>query len=130
LIGPIARRRSVAEWRVVASGLVVVAAGGAFLGRAADDVVTRDEEAAMTWIRDHAHPLDLVCAPEGPAARWIPALAARATTAPLRRGWPRPHGACAVRISMSGLLPPGVVAAETPAFRAGQVVVWTASQGR
>jgi hypothetical protein len=130
LLGPIARRRSVAEWRVVASGLVVVAAGGAFLGRAADDVVTRDEEAAMTWIRDHAHPLDLVCAPEGPAARWIPALAARATTAPLRRGWPRPHGACAVRISMSGLLPPGVVAAETPAFRAGQVVVWTASQGR
>jgi MYXO-CTERM domain-containing protein len=129
LLGLVARRRSVVEWRVVASGIVVVAAGGAFLGRAAD-VVTRDEEAAMTWIRDHARPLDLVCAPDVPAARWIPAIAGRPATLPMGPGWPVPAGECAVRISLSGLPPPGALPSDAPAFRAGQAVVWTASQGR
>jgi len=124
-----AGRRSVAEWRVVASGLVVVAAGGAFLGRAAD-VVTRDEEAAMTWIRDHARPLDLVCAPDVPAARWIPAIAGRPATVAMGAGWPVPAGECTVRISLSGLAPPGAFPLDAPAFRAGQAVVWTTSQGR
>ncbi|PYQ45096.1 MAG: hypothetical protein DMF77_05440 [Acidobacteria bacterium] len=130
LLGLAARRRSVAEWRVVASGLLVMAAGGAFLGRAADDVVTRDEEAAMTWVRDHARPLDLVCAPDVPAASWIPAIAGRRATVPMGRGWPVPAGECAVRISLSGLAPPGAAPVDAPAFRAGQAVVWTASQGR
>jgi len=130
LLGLAARRRSVAEWRVVASGLVVVAAGGAFLGRAADDVLTRDEEAAMTWIRDHARPLDLVCAPDVPAARWIPAIAGRPATVPMGAGWPVPAGECTVRISLSGLAPPGALPLDAPAFRTGQAVVWTASQGR
>jgi hypothetical protein len=129
LLGLTAGRRSVAEWRVVASGLVVVAAGGAFLGRAAD-VVTRDEEAAMTWIRDHARPLDLVCAPDVPAARWIPAIAGRPATVAMVRGWPVPAGECAVRISLSGLAPPGALPLDAPAYRAGQAVVWTGSQGR
>jgi hypothetical protein len=112
----------------VASGLVVVAAGGAFLGWAAD-VVTRDEEAAMTWIRDHALPLDLVCAPDVAAARWIPAIAGRPARVAMGRGWPVPAGECAVRISLSGL-PPGALPADAPAFRAGQAMVWTGSQGR
>jgi hypothetical protein len=129
LFGLAAGRRSVAEWRVVASGLLVVAAGGAFLGRAAD-VVTRDEEAAMTWIRDHARPLDLVCAPDVPAARWIPAIAGRPATVAMGAGWPVPAGECTVRIALSGLAPPGALPLDAPAFRAGQAVVWTASQGR
>ena len=61
----------------------------------------------MTWIRDHTRPLDLVCAPDVPAARWIPVLAHARTTVPLRPGGPHPDGVCAVRISLSGLLPPG-----------------------
>jgi hypothetical protein len=97
---------------------------------AAADVVTPDELAAMAWIRDHARPLDRVCAPDVPAARWIPALAARATTVPLRPGWPRPDGGCAVRISLSGLLPPDANDVGTEAFRAGQAAVWTTSQKR
>jgi len=129
LLGLAAGRRSVAGWRVVAPALVVVAAGGALLGRAAD-VVTRDEEAAMTWIRDHARPLDRVCAPDVPAARWIPAIAGRPATLPMGSGWPVPAGQCAVRISLSGLAPPGALPSNAPAFRAGQAVVWTASQGR
>jgi hypothetical protein len=129
LLGLAAGRRWVAEWRVAVSGLVVVAAGGAFLGRAAD-VVTRDEEAAMTWIRDHARPLDLVCAPDVPAARWIPAIAGRPARVAMGPGWPVPAGECAVRISLSGLAPPGALPADAPAFRAGQAVVWTGSQGR
>ncbi len=128
LLGLAAGRRSVAEW-LVASGLVVVAAGGAFLGRAAD-VVTRDEEAAMTWIRDHARPLDLVCAPDVPAARWIPAIAGRPATVAMGAGWPVPAGECTVRISLSGLAPPGALPLDAPAFRAGQAMVWTASQRR
>ena len=130
LLGLAARRRSAAEWRVAVSGLVVVAAGGAFLARAADDVVTRDEEAAMTWIRDHAHPLDVVCAPDVPAARWIPAIAGRPASVPIGPGWPMPAGKCAVRISLSGLAPPGGLPLDASAFRAGQAVVWTASQER
>jgi hypothetical protein len=130
LLGPAVRRRSVAEWRVVVSSLVVAAAGGAFLARAADDVVTRDEEAAMTWIRDHAHPLDRVCAPDVPAARWIPAIAGRPAAVPIGPGWPVPAGKCAVRISLSGLAPPGGLPLDAPAFRAGPAVVWTASQER
>ena len=129
LLGLAARRRSVAQWRVVACALVIVAAGGAFLGRAAD-VVTRDEEAAMTWIRDHARPLDRVCAPDVAAARWIPAIAGRPATVPMGPRWPVPAGECAVRISLSGLAPPGSLPPGAPAFRAGQAVVWTASQGR
>jgi hypothetical protein len=129
VLGLAARRRSAAEWRVVASGLVVVAAGGAFLVRAAA-VVTRDEEAAMTWIRDHARPLDLVCAPDVAAARWIPAIAGRPAAVPIGPGWPVPAGKCSVRISLSGLAPPGGLPRDAPAFRAGQAVVWTASQER
>ncbi len=97
---------------------------------AAADVVTRDEREAMAWIREHTGPLDLVCAPEVPAARWIPALAARATSVPLRPGWPRPDGPCAVRIALSGLLPPGAREGEAPSFRAGSAAVWTTSQKR
>ena len=96
----------------------------------AGDDVTRDEEAAMTWIRDHARPLDLVCAPDVPAARWIPAIAGRPARVPMGPGWPVPAGECAVRISLSGLAPPGALPSNAPAFRAGQAVVWTASQGR
>jgi hypothetical protein len=126
----VAVRPAGTEWRIVACGLVLVGAGAALLGRARDAILTRDEEAAMIWIRDHSHPLAVVCAPDVPAARWIPALSARATTVPLRAGGPRPDGACAVRISLSGLLPPGVGAAELPAFRAGRAAVWTTSQAR
>ena len=126
----LAARRSAGAWRVVSPVLGVLAVAGPFLGGRAADVVTRDEAAAMAWIRDHALPLDLVCAPDVPAARWIPALAARATPVPLRPGWPRPDGVCAVRISLSGLLPPDANEGETEAFRAGQAVVWTTSQKR
>jgi hypothetical protein len=126
----IAVRPAVAEWRIGACGLALVVATGALLGRPPDAVITRDEEAAMIWIRDHSHAFALVCAPDVPAARWIPALSARATTAPLRPGWTRPHGACVVHISLSGLLPPGTSAAEAPAFRAGRAAVWTTSQNR
>jgi hypothetical protein len=111
-------------WRVPPLG------GPTFAWPAASEVVTHDERAAMAWIRDHTRPLDLVCAPDVPAARWIPALAARATTAPLGPGWPRPEGPCSVRISLSGLLPPGVNGHEPPAFRAGGAAVWTTSQKR
>ena len=130
LLALVIARPAIAEWRIVACGLALVVAGGALLARAADAVLTRDDEAAMIWIRDHSHALDLVCAPDVPAARWIPALSARATTAPLRAGWPRPDGPCAVRISLSGLLPPGIAASEEPTFRAGRAAVWTTSQGR
>jgi hypothetical protein len=96
----------------------------------ASDVVTPDDMAAMTWIRHHTRPLDVVCAPEVPPARWIPAVAARATTVSLRPGWPRPDGPCAVRISLSGRLPPGAGDAEAAAFRAGSAAVWTNSENR
>jgi hypothetical protein len=129
LLGLAAGRRSVAAWRVVVSGLVFLAAEVPSSGGRAD-VVTRDEEAAMTWIRDHARPLDLVCAPDVPAARWIPAIAGR----PRRRG----HGAGMARARGGvrgpdlalGAAPAGALPADAPAFRAGQAVVWTGSQGR
>jgi hypothetical protein len=95
-----------------------------------NDVVTGNDAAAMAWIRDHTRLLDLVCAPDVPAARWIPALGARATTAPLRPGWPPPEGDCAVRISLSGRLPPGAEAGEEPSFRSGPAAVWTTYQKR
>jgi hypothetical protein len=130
VLAVLAVRPARAEWRIVACGLVLVAAGAALLGRTRDAGLTRDEEAAMIWIRDHSHALALVCAPDVPAARWIPALAARATTVALRPGGPRPDGACAVRIALSGLLPPGVGASDPPAFRAGRAAVWATSQAR
>jgi hypothetical protein len=91
---------------------------------------TPDDMAAMAWIRDHTRPLDVVCAPEVPAARWIPAVSGRATTVSLRPGWPRPGGPCAVRISLSGRLPPGAREAEAASFRAGSAAVWTNSENR
>jgi len=113
-------------WRVPPLGASVPA----LVRPASSDVVTPDERAAMAWIRDHTGPLDLVCAPDVPAARWIPALSARATTVPLRPGWPRPEGACAVRLSLSGLLPPAASDGEAPSFRAGSAAVWTNSEKR
>jgi len=97
---------------------------------AASDVVTRDDLDAMTWIRDHTRPLDLVCAPDVPAARWVPALAARAVSVPMRPGWPQPEGSCAVRISLSGRLPRDVEPGATPTFRAGAAAVWTNSENQ
>ena len=91
---------------------------------------TRDDLEAMTWIRDHTRPLDLVCAPDVPAARWIPALAARAVSIPMRPGWPQPQGPCAVRMSLSGRLPRGVESGPAPAFRAGTAAVWTNSENQ
>ena len=96
----------------------------------ASPVVTRDDLEAMTWIRDHTRPLDLVCAPDVPAARWIPALAARAVSIPMRPGWPQPQGPCAVRMSLSGRLPRGVESGPAPAFRAGTAAVWTNSENQ
>jgi len=98
--------------------------------RPASDLVTPDDVAALTWIREHTPPLDIVCGPEVPAARWIPALAARATTVSLRAGWPRPDGACAVRLSLAGLLPPGTLDGEGASFRAGAAAVWTNSENQ
>jgi hypothetical protein len=104
--------------------------GGALVRPPRAEVVSPDELTAMAWIRENAGPLDLVCAPDVPAARWIPALAARATTAALRPGWPRPDGPCAVRLSLSGRLPRGANDGEPASFRAGSTAVWTTSQKR
>ena len=123
--------RAAPAGRVAAAGLLAVwAATGLVLGGVRRSDVTPDEVAAMTWIRDHAGPLDLVCAPDVPSARWIPGLAARATTALLRPGWPIPEGACAARISLSGRLPPGLDVKAPPSFRAGSAAVWTNSEDR
>jgi hypothetical protein len=135
-VGPASRvpaRLRTALWTAAVLALPLlwrVPPRGAFVRPVAADVVTRDEMTAMAWIGDHAGPLDLVCAPDVPAARWIPALAARATTAALRPGWPRPAGTCAVRLSLSGRLPPGSNGGEPPSFRAGATAVWTTSQKR
>lgn len=126
----LAARRPAGAWRAVSPVLGALAVAGSVLGGRAAEVVTRDEAAAMTWIRDHTRPLDLVCAPDVPAARWIPVLASRGTTVPLRPGGPHPAGVCAVRISLSGLLPPGGNEGDTEAFRAGPAAVWTTSQKR
>ena len=107
-----------------------LAAARALVWPEAAGVVTRDERAAMAWIREHTGSLDVVCAPDVPAAQWIPALAARATTVPLRPGWPRPEGACAVHLALSGLLPLGARDGEAPSFRAGSAAVWTNSENR
>jgi hypothetical protein len=117
-------------WRAAALALAVAMAGAAWLALETVAAVTPGEEAAMAWIREHSRPLDLVCAPDVAAARWIPALSARATTAVLRSGWPLPQGRCAAAISLSGVLPPGMDASERPAYSAEGAAVWTTSQGR
>jgi len=126
------RRLRTALWTPVVVGLALLWRPPRLdLPRAAlptSDLVTPDDMAALTWIRDHTRPLDVVCAPEVPAARWIPALAARATTVALRPGWPRLDGACAVRLSLAGLLPPGAPDGEAASFRAGTAAVWTNSE--
>lgn len=117
------------RWPLFAS--TALAASGAFaLITARGPTMTRDDLAALQWIRDHARPLDLVCAREGPAAKWISAIAARPTNVPIRPGWPVPAGECAIRISLSSLAPPGALPLDPPAFRAGTAAVWTTSQNR
>ncbi|HEU0107885.1 MAG TPA: hypothetical protein VFT38_17010 [Vicinamibacteria bacterium] len=118
------------RWILPAMVACAAAAGAITLTGAAEPAMTPDDLAALLWIRDHARPLDLVCAPDVPAARWIPAIAGRPAMVAMGPGWPVPAGECDVRISLSGLAPPGALPPEAPAFRAGQAVVWTGSQGR
>ena len=56
-----------------------------FLGRAfppAQVTVTSDDFEAMTWLSQHALPLDVVCIEPGGTGIWIPAVAGRAVSAP------------------------------------------------
>jgi hypothetical protein len=85
--------------------------------------------AAMIWVRDHARPLDVVCAPDVPAARWIPAVAARPSAVPVVPGGAAAAGPCAVWLALSGRDAPGHPP-WAPSFRSGSAAVWTASQPR
>lgn len=132
LAAPAARRAGSPD-RVARLGMLVLVGAAAYALRrdaVLDDATPRANEiAAMRWIRDHARPLDLVCAPDVPAARWIPAVAARPTDVVLREGWPRTTGPCRVWIALRGGLPreaPSVA----PAYESGDARVWTTSQTR
>jgi hypothetical protein len=117
------------RWPLFAAAALAAAGAFAFI-TARGPAVTPDDLAALHWIRVHAHPLALICASDTPAAKWIPAIAARPTSVPVRWGWPVPGGECDVRISLSGMAPPGAPAMGPPAFRAGSAAVWTTSQNR
>jgi hypothetical protein len=111
--------------------LVVALALAVALARAPDAFAapTEGDLEAMAWIRDHAHPLDLVCAPDVPAARWIPAVAARPTVVPVASGWSAPEGACRIWLNLSGHDAPGHPS-WAPSFRSDTAAVWTPSQRR
>ena len=98
--------------------------------RAPSGDLTAGDAAAMEWIRVRARPLDQVCAPDVPAARWIPALAARPVNISVGPGWPAPSAPCTVLLSLSGAAFRGAMPPGPPAFRAGMAVVWTTSQDR
>lgn len=121
-----------ARW-VMATALAVMAVAFAralALTIAARGTVTPGEIAAMEWIRDHARPLAVVCAPDRPAARWIPAIAGRPTTVPIATGWPAVTGECGVWIQLADAVPPGGVPRHPPALRTATAAVWTTSQNR
>jgi len=101
-----------------------------FAVRAPSGDLAPGDAAAMEWIRVHARPLDQVCAPDVPAARWIPALAARPGNVSVWPGWPSPSAPCTVLLSLSGAAVPGATPPGPPAFRAGTAAVWTTSQDR
>jgi hypothetical protein len=94
-----------------------------------DDVASGDL-AAMEWIRAHARPLDVVCAPSVPAARWIPAIAGRPTNVPVSPGWPAPSGPCGMWLSLSGASVRNAPASGPPALSTTTATVWTTSQSR
>jgi hypothetical protein len=81
--------------RRVASALVVALLAALLALTGEGDDLDAGEVAAMQEIRDRAHPLDVVCAPDLAAARWIPSIAARATNVRLRAEWPVPSAPCA-----------------------------------
>lgn len=92
-------------------------------GPSADDV------RAMTWVRAHSRPDDVVCSADVPAARWIPALAGRASSVPVRSGWPAASAPCRVWLDLStgaaAPRPPGAAA-----FRSASSAAWTTYQDR
>ena len=131
LCAPWAHAARHSRWRVATAAVLATAAALAQVtdGARSDDIPPGDL-AAMEWIRAHAHPLHLVCAPDVAAARWIPAIAARPTTVPVWPGWPAPRGPCGVWLALSGAAPPGLPLAREPAFRTDSAAVWTTSHAR
>jgi hypothetical protein len=128
-----ARRTGPANVRPLAIAAVLAAAvmSAAIIAvEAPSGDIDAGDAAAMEWIRAHARPLDHVCAPDVPAARWIPALAARPSSVSVAPGWPAPTAPCTVLLSLSGAAFPGAIPPRRPAFRAGSAAVWTTSQER
>jgi hypothetical protein len=117
--------------RFALATLAAAAVVGALLAlRAPSGDINPDDAAALGWIRAHARPLDQVCAPDVPAARWIPAMAARPASISVGPGWPAPSAPCTVLLSLSGVASPGAIPRGPPAFRSGSAAVWTTSQDR
>ncbi len=119
--------------RLAVSALVLAAATtwAAIVGRRTDELCpTPDDVAAMTWIRQRSRPLDLVCAPDLPAARWVPAIAGRAVTVSVAPGWPAAPGPCTVWLSLSGRDAPAPHPSAAPEFRTRTAAVWRTSQTR
>jgi hypothetical protein len=125
-------RRVATPDRMVRYGvLALLAAAGLGLWReAADEARPRANEiAAMRFLREHARPLDRVCAADVPAARWVPAVAARPTDVALSDGWPPSAGSCRAWLALRGRLPRDAPSG-APAFTSGDARAWTTSQPR
>lgn len=130
LLLSLASRDPLRKIRPLAIAAVLAVAAALLAIRARSGDIASGDAAAMEWIRVHAHPLDLVCAPDVPAARWIPVLAARPASVSVWPGWAAPSGPCTVLLSLSGAAVPGSIPPRRPEFRSDTAAVWTTSQDR
>ena len=110
---------------VIAAAAARAAAVTRSTGRA---LPSPDALAAMEWIRDHARPLDVVCAAAGRVSEWVPAVSGRRTIVSATPAGPR-QAACAFGISVDGEAGGGA-AMGAPAFRTRSSEVWTSHGSR
>ncbi|HEV7499271.1 MAG TPA: hypothetical protein VGQ33_04665 [Vicinamibacteria bacterium] len=124
-------RASSIPWISAAGALLFVAAAAHAVHAAvtADATASTGEIAAMVWMREHTRPLDVVCAPNVAPARWIPAVAARATDVERSEG-STVAAPCAAWIALRGVAPSSAPTREPPAYQSAEARVWTTSQGR